>query len=150
MLNESRKPKIRNRRKLITGSRFLLFIFCFFLSALVSCNQFWISGILKRADEAQIQFYKKDSTDKTISIITIIDKEELEKVESFISDKEVIPLKCGYDGTIRFKSKGETLIDTEFNLQADCRHIAFVLNNKVQYRELTDEGFKYLSALKKQ
>ncbi len=147
MFKEIRKVKILNG--FFKDSKIQFVICCLLFTFITSCNQFWITGILSRADEAQIQFYNKDSTDKSISIVTIVDKEELEKIESFVSDKEAKPLKCGYDGTIRFKSKGETLIDTEFNLQPDCRHIAFVLNNKVQYRELTDEGYKYLSALKK-
>lgn len=115
----------------------------------VSCNQFWISGILDRADEAEIQFYSKDSTDNNLSVIRITDADELKKIETFISEKESKQFKCGYDGTIRFKSNGQILIDTEFNLQPDCRHIAFVLNNKVQFRELTEEGEKYLLQLKK-
>ena len=92
----------------------LLLLFLF----IASCDQFWISGILSRADEAEIQFYGKGdgATSKPIAIISVTDKVDLEKIESFISEEETKSFKCPYDGTIKFKSKGEVLVDTEFNL----------------------------------
>lgn len=115
--------------------------------SLSSCTQFWFDGIQEQSDELIIQFYSHDKNIPDPAPIDITSKGMIEKISDNILEYEPTKKDCGYDGVLKYISKGKDLLDVEFTLADSCGYAAFVLNNKVNYRKINAEGIKYLKGL---
>ena len=126
------------------GVRNIFLLSILFLS---SCSQFWFDGIQEESDELIIQFYSHDKNKPDPAPIDITNKGTIEKISDNILEDEPSKKDCGYDGVLKYKSKGKDLLDVEFTLADSCGYAAFVMNNKVNYRKINSEGLKYLKGL---
>lgn len=124
-----------------------LFLAVIFLFS--SCTQFWFDGIQEQADELVIQFYSHEKNKPDPVPMDITDKNTIDNISSYF--EKTVPEKkdCGYDGVLKYKSKGKDLLDVEFAIADTCNYAAFVLNSNVNYRKLNAEGVKYLKELNK-
>ena len=147
MLKSNQKLKIKNQKIVWSKEIAKLFAFCFLLFNLSSCTQFWFDGIQEQSDELIIQFYSHDKNIPDPAPIDITSKGTIEKISDNILEDEPIKKDCGYDGVLKYISKGKDLLDVEFTLADSCGYAAFVLNNKVNYRKINAEGIKYLKGL---
>ncbi len=129
--------------QLVTG----FFTLSFLIFNLSSCTQFWFGGIQDQADELVIQFYSHDKNKPDPAPIDITDKNTIDKISAYIVKTEPEKKDCGYDGVLKYISKGKDLLDVEFTLADSCGYAAFVLNSNVNYRKLSAEGVKYLKEL---
>ncbi len=114
---------------------------------LSSCTQFWFDGIQEESDELIIQFYSHDKNKPDPAPIDITSKGTIEKISDNILEDEPSKKDCGYDGVLKYKSKGKDLLDVEFTLADSCGYAAFVMNNKVNYRKINSDGLNYLKGL---
>lgn len=143
----NQKLKIKNQvffpAQLVTG----FFTLSFLIFNLSSCTQFWFGGIQDQADELVIQFYSHDKNKPDPAPIDITDKNTIDKISAFMEKTEPEEKGCGYDGVLKYKSKGKDLLDVEFAFVDTCNYAAFVLNSNVNYRKINAEGVKYLKDL---
>ncbi|TSA49695.1 MAG: hypothetical protein D4R43_03455 [Sphingobacteriales bacterium] len=145
MLSENQKLKGLNIFRV--EKLFLIFSFSLLVFHFSSCTQFWFGGIQDQADELVIQFYSHDKNKSDPAPIDITDKTTIDKISAYIEKAEPEKKDCGYDGVLKYKSKGKDLLDVEFAIVDTCNYVAFVLNSNVNYRKLNTEGVKYLKEL---
>lgn len=143
----SQKLKVKRLKFSKAKNLFFVFGFSLFTFHFSSCTQFWFGGIQDQADELVIQFYSHDKNKPDPSPIDIIDKTTIDKISAYIEKTEPEKKDCGYDGVLKYKSKGKDLLDVEFAIADTCNYVAFVLNSNVNYRKLSAEGVKYLKDL---
>lgn len=147
MLNENQKLKFKRLKNFSAEKLFFIFSFSLFTFHFSSCTQFWFGGIQDQADELVIQFYSHDKNKPDPVQIDITDKTTIDNISSYIEKAEPEKKDCGYDGVLKYKSKGKDLLDVEFAIVDTCNYVAFVLNSNVNYRKLSIEGVKYLKEL---
>lgn len=123
------------------------FYFVLLLAGFTSCTQFWFEGIQKEADEMEILFYVREKGSTNPAPVVLHGRNPVDKISSFISAIEPTATDCGYDGVLKYMHNGKVLLDVEFALADSCSYVAFVLNNKINYRKLTPEGIAYLRHL---
>ncbi|MFI5172616.1 MAG: hypothetical protein ACHQFW_09505 [Chitinophagales bacterium] len=132
---------------IILGATIVFFVVMFFRCEKVT----EITELVKNTEKIQITFYNDSLPD---TYIEITDKSEIRKFDNYISTKETPVFKCGYDGQILFfmnedVSNGkQNSIVMEFNLKAECRHVAYNYAGGLQTKEITDKGVEYLNGIK--
>ncbi len=141
------ETKIKNQIYLSAKFAATVFTLLFLIFNLTSCTQFWFGGIQQQADELVIQFYSHDKNKPDPVPIAITDKSTIDKISAYIEKTEPEKKDCGYDGVLKYKSKGKDLLDVEFSIADTCNYVAFVLDSKVNYRKLSAEGVRYLKEL---
>jgi hypothetical protein len=123
------------------------------LLVLFSCNNTNTAFIekVKAADSIAINYFKGDGSMDTVVAVKIIkDKQQLEKLTSFIASSGTENYKCGYDGSLHYFKKGMVLQDVDFRMNdVQCMHFSFMLNGQVFATKLPAEARQLLESLRK-
>lgn len=128
-----KKNQPKNWRRLTLSSVLLL--------ALCSCNGPNPQTYFGSSTQASIEFYVDGVTTLQVEVIT--DTEEIKKLASFISKERTEYFKCGYDGRIVFTRKGKPEA-VNFNMNPDCQHFSYIIDEELFCRKMTPEGLDYL------
>jgi hypothetical protein len=121
---------------------FLVIIFC-------SCDESIKSSLdkqLKGTDMIKLYFYDKTGklTNKN-NIITIQDKDIINKLMQGIADETAPEYKCGYTGTIEYFKENKSILTGEFNSMPECSHIVFFLKKNMHSKKLSPESLIILN-----
>ena len=129
-----------------------LIILNIFLSLFIysSCSNSIVSSFkkeLKDSDKIKIYFYKSDTSaaGKFESIVNIDDKNEIQNFINCISEQDAPFYKCGFTGSIEFFKNNLSVINMEFNIKPDCRHIIFKFRETMFSKDITDDGIKLIN-----
>jgi hypothetical protein len=121
---------------------FLAVIFC-------SCEDSIKASLDKQlagADMIKLYFYDKSGnlTNKN-NIITIQDKDIINKLLNAITDETAPEYKCGYTGTIEYFKENKSILVGEFNSMPECSHIIFRLKKDMYSKKLSPESLIILN-----
>lgn len=129
----------------------ILFVNIIFLYFLISsCTDSIVTSFkktIKDTDKVKIYFYNSDTSKigKYESIVNIDDKDDIQKIINSISEEDRPFYKCGFTGSIEcFKNK-VSLINMEFNVRPDCRHIIFNFRETMFSKNISDEGINLIN-----
>lgn len=76
------------------------------------------------------------------------DSNAVAKLLEFVSNDTTPQYKCTSHGYFRFlDNEKQELFKLEFNFNPKCRHFGFSLDDKPNFRKMTDDGVKYLSSM---
>lgn len=130
-------------------------LLCLFILTLVftSCNESQnnvFKKILNETNSVKIYFYT-DQGNKRIKTLAYSteDSVSISKLNKYISHEETPFYKCGYDGCIELQSYDGKMIEMEFNLLKECMHIVFEYGHKLFSRKISEEGYDFLTSLRK-
>jgi hypothetical protein len=86
---------------------------------------------------------------KPILAQTFMDRENIERVLSFITKKPAEFFKCGYSGEIIFLSDADsgTTERMKFNIEPGCEHIVYMFNRELYSRQISKKGLEFLKDL---
>lgn len=117
------------------------------LLALAACgnSQETLTSRLRKADLVEVTFYHKGGQETTV---TLKDPAILDSLSQLISETPSEALKCGYDGEIKYQQGDSLIFSGEFNLAADCGHIAYMEGGETRFRKLSSPHAAILSRLK--
>lgn len=113
-----------------------------------SCNnQSDIGKKLSSGDSLVIDF--TDTITGAISkTVAATDVNAINKLSRFIDGKESEIFKCGYDGNLRFYSKGAIKGEVSFKYtNPGCRHFLFEENGKLSATQMSNEAADFLKDL---
>ncbi len=123
------------------------------LLVLLSCNNTnkAFTEKVKDADSVAINYFKGDgSMDSVVAVKIIKDKQQLEKLTTFIASSGTENYKCGYDGSLHYFKKGMVLQDVDFRMNdVQCMHFSFMLNGELLATKLTAEARQLLESARK-
>lgn len=121
---------------------FIMIALC--LVFLSGCSSDFLDILKEQTDRIVISLYNDQN-----SRIEISGKSAVTETVGFVSEKQAPAYKCGYHGSMTFYSENTPLLeeDAEFNISPECRHIVFLYNNTLFFRELTEDGVRYLQNL---
>jgi hypothetical protein len=108
-----------------------------------------LDDISGNADKVEIFFYngKENNIDDRSKIIILNERDQIKYLFSFISEDDSPEYKCGYNGSIKFYNNNAGIFDTEFNIEIECSHFSFVLNDELYFKKMKGEGRSYLEDL---
>jgi len=94
----------------------------------------------------KLYFYDKSGnlTNKN-NIITIQDKDIINKLLNAITDETAPEYKCGYTGTIEYFKENKSILVGEFNSMPECSHIIFRLKKDMYSKKLSPESLIILN-----
>ena len=98
---------------------------------------------LAKSDKVKIYFYD-EVTGSPYAVNTIENKDTVQMILSGVSDEDTPDLKCGYTGAIEFFSENQSLMNLEFNVNKDCEHIVFMVNNNSYSKKLMTPAIEVL------
>ncbi len=86
---------------------------------------------------------------KPVLAQTFMDRENIERVLSFITKKPAEFYKCGYSGEIIFLSDADSGITErmKFNIEPGCEHIVYMFNRELYSRQISKKGLEFLREL---
>ena len=86
---------------------------------------------------------------KPVLAQTFMDRENIERVLSFITKKPAEFYKCGYSGEIIFLSdeNSGTTERMKFNIEPGCEHIVYMFNRELYSRQISNKGLEFLREL---
>ena len=122
----------------------------FFLSAflfLFSCSseKSPIQKELAKADVIRVQFLQPGTQFvEATHIVLHNESEQLSFWRNAITDRNTEQTKCSTDGKIIFYEEDKVLLETEFKLQEGCNNVSFVYQDKLYFRELSNEALAWL------
>jgi hypothetical protein len=119
------------------------------LYLLIACSSVNLRQELAGTDTIEVIFYNPNG--QAADTVWVRDKSHIWQLLKGIENKDIPPLKCGYQGKLNFrKSRVKVLIlEAEFNLMPDCAYISFLYQNKLYARELNSDGVAFLELAKK-
>jgi len=126
---------------------YLLIAFTFNLFC--SCKQSAIKQSFSSADSLVIHF-KDEQAGIITKTVQTTESKAISRMIEFIDAKEIVQLKCGYDGKMFFYHKGQKIQEVDFKMKDDsCNHFAFFLNEKLVSTKMNSEAVDFLDALEK-
>src|SRR5437763_9050217 len=101
----------------------------FVLSFLISCRNSPFKKYLKEADAVTVHFYSTGHPDSLIKIMHTTNRDAIEKLSSFIDNKEITNHECAREGEIIFLKGSHEMQKVEFSMmQSNCRQFTFQYN----------------------
>jgi len=102
-------------------------------------------------DRVEILFYTVQVQKGTKPILaqTFMDRENMERVLSFITKKPAEFYKCGYSGEIIFLKYANSALTErmKFNIEPGCEHILYMFNRELYSRKISKKGLAFLREL---
>ena len=120
----------------------LVVIFC-------SCDDSIKASLDKQiAGTDMIKLYFYDKTGKLTNkndIVTIQDKDIINKLLQAITEESAPENKCGYTGSMEYFKGGKSILTSEFNSMLECSHIIFRLKDNMYSKKLSPESILILN-----
>ena len=121
--------------------------------SLCSCDDSIQSGLskqLKDADKVKVYFFEEgeNAVRDSNMIITIENRDEVNKIIASIADESSEQYKCGYSGYMEILSKSKNILNLEFNLNEECAHYVFRFKTQIYFKKMTEEGQALLKGYK--
>ncbi|MBS1493350.1 MAG: hypothetical protein JST55_07565 [Bacteroidetes bacterium] len=120
----------------------LVFVFC-------SCDDSIKKSLDKQTEGTDmIKLYFYDKTGKLTNkndIVTIQDKDIINKLLAAITEENAGENKCGYTGSMEYFKAGKSLLTSEFNSMPECSNIIFRLKNNMYSKKLSPESILILN-----
>jgi hypothetical protein len=115
---------------------------------MVACNkpQESLSARLQKSDRVEIEFYGEAHA--TTNPVVLLDRADIDGMSTMVTETKTEALKCAYDGKITFKKADSLVFAGEFNLAADCGHIAYDDAGKTEFRKISSGAMGKLTTLK--
>ena len=112
------------------------------------CNTNKMKEDLHKADTITIHFFKSSLPDSILKIVRTTSTVTIDKLATFISEKEIKELPCAVDGDIEFSKAGRPLTLVHFNtLNGTCRQFIFDYKGKHYSTRVGNEAADLLTAL---
>lgn len=113
------------------------------LALLASCSSKASLENVKLKTES-LSIVKLDSNGEHQGDVEIADKQEIDRIFSYITTSEAPEFKCGQDYELHcFDENEKLLLLIELNSEDLCKSAVFVYNDRVHHRYLSDEGADY-------
>ena len=126
---------------------YLLIAFTFNLFC--SCKQSAIKQSFSSADSLVIHF-KDEQAGIITKTVQTTESKAISRMIEFIDAKEIVQLKCGYDGKMFFYHNGQEIQEVDFKMKNDsCNHFVFRLNWNLVRTKMNSEAVDFLDALEK-
>jgi len=94
--------------------------------------------------------FKDEQAGVVTKTVQTTESKAMSRMIEFIDAKEIVQLKCGYDGKMFFYHKGQKIQEVDFKMKNDsCNHFAFFLNEKLVSTKMNSEAVDFLDALEK-
>jgi len=101
--------------------------------------------VITNANQIEVSFYN-ESKDELMPTYGTENKDEINAFKSFVKSSDTEEFKCDYDACIIIDNSG-TRYTAEINLSEESRHIVYTYNAKVYFKELSVEGYNFLTKL---
>ena len=102
-------------------------------------------------DRIEILFYTVEGTKGMQPILaqTFMDRENLDRVLSFITKKPAEFYKCGYTGEMIFIQDAQSVLKErmKFSIEPGCEHIVYMFDRNLYSRKISKKGLLFLKEL---
>ncbi len=126
-------------------------VFLFFVGCDSSIDYAMKMYMQDNTDRVEILFYTGQNHKgmKPILAQTFMDRENMDRVLSFITKKPAEFYKCGYSGEIIFlqEANSELAERMKFNIEPGCEHIVYIFNGELYSRKISKKGLAFLTEL---
>jgi hypothetical protein len=94
------------------------------------------------ADKIKVYYFEQGQNTVRDSnmIITVDNRDEVNKILASISDDSSEQFKCGYSGYMEVFSKNKNILNLEFNFDEGCAHYVFRFKDQIYFKTMTPEG----------
>ena len=131
---------------------FRLCQFILIVSVIIGCNSSDVNSLKKKlakADKVKIYFFD-EMTGTPFALETIDNIDTVRMILTGVSEENTPDLKCGYTGALEFFEGNQSLMNMEFNVQAGCEHIVYMLKDNSYSKKLISPTLEILSQYYKQ
>ncbi len=131
--------------KVCLGFLFLLLCSCRYKNTLKEVNYI----IDTQVDNIELNYYVEilDTTEDWYNIVPqsqVLMSDEQEKLLDVLGGVKRGLFKCAYHGKILFKNKDDVLIEAEFNISEECKHIVLMYNKHIVSCSISDKAIPVL------
>jgi hypothetical protein len=108
-----------------------------------------VSKKLSGSDSLVVNFFAPNS-DEILKTVVTGEKKAVNRLSEFVSNKETVLFKCGYDGELLFFEKGKQVSNVSFKYSIDsCRHFLLDVEGKLTATKMSNEAADFLESLSK-
>jgi len=121
-------------------------------SVFIGCNSSDVNSLKKKlakADKVKIYLFD-EMTGTPYALITIDNRDTVQMILTGVSEENTPDLKCGYTGALEFFEGNQSLMNMEFNVQAGCEHIVYMLKDNSYSKKLISPALEILLQIYKQ
>lgn len=121
-------------------------------SVFIGCNSSDVNSLKKKLAKAdKVKIYLFDEMTGTPYALTTIDnRDTVQMILTGVSEENTPDLKCGYTGALEFFEGNQSLMNLEFNVQAGCEHIVYMLRDNSYSKKLISPALEILLQIHKQ
>jgi hypothetical protein len=115
--------------------------------SLISCNQSAVREKLEGTDSVMVQFFNENGM--IYNAVTSTERSAINKLTSFMQNRQVTAMKCGSSGKVQFFAKHQLVLDATYHMiTKDCRYFSYTVDGKLMNVAMSNEAADFIGSLK--